>query len=68
MTASLCAQFAAHSVVSFFFPVLVASRGTSTVLYGFAGVCAACSAFASLFMAETKQASLEELSAELEGE
>jgi len=66
MTTSLTAQFAAHSAVSFFFPVIVASRGAAAALYGFAGVCGACWLFANLGMAETKAASLEEIASELE--
>merc|ERR1719316_1037740 len=46
MTVSLCAQFLAHAMVSFWFPVLMASRGAPAVLYSFAGICGVAGLFA----------------------
>ena len=65
MTVSLCAQFLAHAMVSFWFPVLMASRGAPAVLYSFAGICGVAGLFACT-LAETKQASLEAIASELD--
>ena len=65
ISVSLCAQFLAHAMVSFWFPVLMASRGAPAVLYSFAGICGVAGLFACT-LAETKQASLEAIASELD--
>lgn len=65
MTVSLAAQFLAHAIVSFYFPVLMAARGAPAVLYGFAAICGAAGLFA-VTLAETKQVSLEAIASELD--
>jgi hypothetical protein len=52
-------------MVSFWFPVLMASRGAPAVLYSFAGICGVAGLFACT-LAETKQASLEAIASELD--
>mmetsp|Transcript_22121 Transcript_22121/g.76018 ORF Transcript_22121/g.76018 Transcript_22121/m.76018 type:complete len:354 (-) Transcript_22121:162-1223(-) len=66
MTTSLAAQFTAQTLVSLFFPALLAAHGAPKVFVGFAAVCAAAWVFITSFVEETKNVSLEDIAKKLE--